>query len=74
VEVLPLVGGPTAEYGGFPIDGLNLMVYFLPGSHWVLLMGNGNVSYRPREYWWAWYTIFIRMVNNYAGLYQGFLP
>ena len=29
-EFYPLVGGPTSEYGGFPIDGLNDGV-FLPG-------------------------------------------
>ncbi|WP_419211310.1 SusC/RagA family TonB-linked outer membrane protein [Maribacter sp. X9] len=29
-EFYPLVGGPTAEYGGFPVDGLNDGV-FLPG-------------------------------------------
>ena len=29
-DFYPLVGGPTAEYGGFPVDGLNDGV-FLPG-------------------------------------------
>lgn len=29
-EFYPLIGGPTAEYGGFPVDGLNDGV-FLPG-------------------------------------------
>jgi len=39
-EFYPLVGGPTAEYGGFPIDGLNDGV-FLPGVIGSY-DGNGN--------------------------------